>query len=87
MLTNFVQSMCKLCANCLHTQTHRHIQFTAQVYTKQVYCTSVQKKLVYYTGVYNTGFLYKCTQNQFTEQVYTKPDIRILAILGLLLRS
>ena len=39
-------------------------QLTVQVYTKPVYCTSVN----------TTSLLYKFTQNQFTVvQVYTKP--------------
>ena len=33
------------------------------VYTNPVYCTSIHKN----------SLLYKCTQNQFTVQVYTKP--------------
>ena len=53
-----VQILCNLCAN-IGTQTKQ----TNKVYTKPIYCTSVQK----------TSLLYKCTQNQFTIQVYTKP--------------
>ena len=60
--------LCKLCLKCakyvqslLYKCTQN--QFTIQVYTKPVYCTSVHK----------TSLLYKCTQNQFTVQVYTKP--------------
>ena len=76
--SNFLQSVSILCAN-ITTQTKTlpvahldllsklkqtcHHQFTVQVYSKPVYCTSVHK----------TSLLYKCTQSQFTVQVYTKP--------------
>jgi len=33
----------------------------------------VYSKLVYYTSVHKISLLYKCTQNQLTVQVYTKP--------------
>ena len=43
-----------------------------QLYIKPVYSTAVHKP-VYSTAVHKTSLQYRCSLNQFAEQLYTKP--------------
>ena len=49
------------------------------------FCTSfvwVYTNPVYYTSIHKDSLLYKCTKNQFTVQVYTKPVYQVYTNLG-----